>query len=188
MSIPPWYRPRRRPLADAMLTLDLSRTTGIGPLEAGLSTPWDMTPVLCATDPSHRVRLTVDAEATTLSVKRRRKVIATLSLGLDAKRIGEPLRAICPGCGRRCYRLFLWGSYFRCGKCLRVTYASGQRDVRDRVLNRIQRLEYRLACTENMPRHRGRWKIQAEIARQDARAFATMPASLLRRIASAMND
>jgi hypothetical protein len=182
MSLPPWYRSKTRPLAEAVRTLDLSRTTGIGPLVPGLSTMWDLTPLLCAPDPSHRVRVTVDAEGRTLSVTRHRKAISmVMYLVYNRKRLGSPLRALCD-CGRYCYRLYLWGSYFRCGKCLHVTYVSGQRDQRDRAINRMQRLEYRLACTENMPRHRGRRKIQAEITRQDGKWFSTMPASLLRKI------
>lgn len=182
MSLPPWYRPKTRPLAEALLTIDLSRTTGIGPLVPGLSTMWDMTPLLCVSEPEHRVRLTVDAEAQKLVVTRRRKHIATLYLRPDKTRIGEPLRVACPACLRKTYRLYwFWGS-FRCGKCLRVTYASGQRDKRDRAVNRMQRLEHRLACTENMPRHRGRRKIQAEIVRQDGKWFSSMPVSLLRKI------
>lgn len=182
MSLPPWYRPKTRPLAEAMLTLDLSRTTGLGPLVPDLSLVWDMTPLLCASYPEHRMRVTVDSEAQKLIVTRRRKHIATLYLRRDMTRIGTPLRAVCPSCQRMTYRLYWgWGS-FRCGKCLRVTYASGQRDRRDRTVNRMQRLEHRLACTENMPRHRGRRKIQAEIVRQDGKWFSTIPASLLRKI------
>lgn len=182
MSIPPWYRPKKRFLAETLLTVDLSRTTGIGPLEPALSTLWDMTPILCASDQSHRVRLTVDAETRSLTVTRHRKHITTLYLRRDTKRIGAPLRAICPGCERMAYRLYLAHGWFRCGKCLRVTYASGQRDQRDRALARIQRLEHRRDCTENLPRHRGRRRIIAEIWRQDMRLSASMPASLLRHI------
>lgn len=182
MSLPPWYRTKTRPLAEALLTIDLSRTTGIGPLIPGFSTLWDMTPLLCASYPDHRVRLTVDAEAQKLIVTRRRKHIAALYLRRDKTRIGAPLRVVCPFCERMAYRLYWSWGWFQCGKCLRITYASGQRDKRDRAVNRMQRLEHRLACTENMPRHRGRRKIQAEIVRQDRKWFSTMPASLLRKI------
>jgi len=188
MSIPPWYRPKKRFLAEALLTLDLSRTTGIGPLEPGLSIMWDMTPILCASDPSHRVRVTVGAEAQTLTVKRRRQHIATLRLRRDTQRIGAPLRAVCPSCEHLAYRLYLAHGWFRCGNCLRVTYASGQRDQRDRALVRIQRLEHRLDCTEHLSRHRGRRQISTEIERQDMRLNASMPASLLRRLTQKMED
>lgn len=188
MSLPPWYRPKRRPLAEAVLSINLSRASGIGPLVPGMSVMWDMTPLLCAPDPSYRVRVTVDSEGRTLIFTRRRRRIGMVSLAQDCRGIGAPLRAVCPRCSRCCYRLYLWGSYFRCGKCLRVTYASGQRDTRDRVLNRIQRLEHRLACTESIPRHRGRWKIQAEIARLDSRFFETMPVALLRSIEKILRD
>lgn len=182
MSLPPWYRPKSRPLAEALLTIDLSRTTGIGPLVPGLSTMWDMTPLLCASYPDHRVRLTVDAEAQKLIVTRRRKLIASLYLRRDKTRIGTPLRVVCPSCQRMTYRLYWSWGWFRCGKCLRVTYASGQRDRRDRALARIQRLEHRLSCTEWLPRHRGARAIVAEIIRQDGRLFASMPVSLLRAL------
>lgn len=99
MRLPPWYRPRSRPLAEALLTLDFARTTGIGPLEPTLSAMWDMTPICGAVDSSHRVRLIVDWRGETLSVKRQRTLLATISLRRDPKRIGEPLRAVCPGCG-----------------------------------------------------------------------------------------
>ena len=188
MSIPPWYRPKKRPLAESVLTLDFSRTTGIGPLEPGLSTMWDMTPILCASDPSYRMRLTVDAEGRTLSVTRRRKPIAKLHLKRDTKRIGSPLRAVCLRCDRLTYRLYLLNGWFQCGQCLRVTYASGQRDQRDRALARKQRLEHRLDCTEYLPRHRGRRQIVAEIGRQDMRLNASMPASLLRLLSQRMED
>lgn len=181
MSLPPWYRIKRRPLAETLLTLDLSRTTGIGPLTPGLVAKWDMTPYLCASDPAYRVRAEVDAEGRKLNIMRRRKHVATVYLAHDPKRIGAPLRALC-GCGRRCYRLYLWGSHFRCGECLRVTYASGQRSTRERALARMQRLEYRLECTENLPRHRGRRKIEAKLSRLDARLFATMPLNLLQHL------
>lgn len=189
MSLPPWYRPKRRPLAEAVLTLDLSRATGIGPLTPGLSTRWDMTPCLCTSDPGHRVRVEVDADGRQLRVERRNKPIApALRLDRDLTRIGNPLRAICPTCGRRSYRLyFAWG-WFRCGKCLRVTYASGRGGENDRAHARMARLENRLYFTNRLPRHRGRKKISAEIARQDERLFLAMPARLLRFLARAMND
>ena len=180
MSLPPWYRPKTRPLAEAVLTLDLSRTTGIGPLEAGLSTMWDMTPALCAPDPSYCVRLTVDPDAKTLRVTRRSEQLATLYLEHDATRIGKPLRAICQSCERRCHRLFLGGDNFSCGVCLRVTYSSGQYDERDRVLSRTQRLEYRLVCTNFLPRHRGRRIILADLHRQNERLLSTFPVRLQR--------
>lgn len=183
MSVPPWYRPRKRFMAERLLTLDLSSATGIGPLSPGLSAKWDMTPYLCATDPSHRIRVEVDAEGRRLRVLRRNKpLVPDLHLKRDARRFGSPLRAHCPVCGKLTYRLYLAYGWFRCGKCLRVTYASGHGSERDRVSARQQRLEHRLACTEYLPRHRGRRRIGVEVARLDARWFATMPASLLRSI------
>ena len=188
MSLPPWYRPKKRVLAEAVLTLDLSRTTGIGPLEPGLSTMWDMTPIVCASDPSYRVRLTVDAEGESLRITRRRKPITMLHLKRDTKRFGSPLRAVCFSCDRLTYRLYLFNGWFQCGKCLQVTYASGQGDQRDRALARLQRLEHRLTCTEWLPRHRGRSRILAEIDRQDARLFSTMPTTLLRSLTRFAKD
>ena len=182
MSLPPWYRPRKRPLAEAVLSINLSSASGIGPLVPGLSVRWDMTPLLCLSDPSYRVRMTVDSKGRTVSITRRHKCIATVSLARDLRRIGTPLRAIC-GCGRLCYRLYLWGRHFYCGKCLRVTYASGQRGENDRAHARIQRLESRLEFTRWRPRHRDRRKIQGQIARQDERLWAAMPASLHRALA-----
>lgn len=180
MSLPPWYRPKRRPLAEAVLSVDLSRATGIGPLVPGLSVRWDMTPLLCLSDPSYRVGLTVDAEGRTLNISRRRKPIATLWLQRDTRRFGEPIRAVCPRCSRLTHRLYLYNGWFQCGKCLNVTYASGQRGVSDRANARMQRLEHRLYCTQWLPRYRGRRKIQAEMVRQDMRWFGCLPVRLLR--------
>lgn len=181
MSLPPWYRPRKRFMAETLLTLDLSSATGIGPLSPGLSAKWDMTPYLCATDPSHRIRAEVDAEGARLRVLRRNKPLTPdLHLKRDARCFGSPLRAHCPACGKLTYRLYLAWGWFRCGKCLRVTYASGQRGESDRVSARMQRLQHRLDCTEYLPRHRGRRRIMAEIERQDARWFSSMPKSLFR--------
>ena len=59
-------------------TLATRRRTGIGPLEPGLSTKWDMTPILGASDPRYRVRVEVDAEGRWLRVTRYRKLV-----GLD---------------------------------------------------------------------------------------------------------
>lgn len=188
MNIPPWYRPKRRPMAEAVLTIDLSRTTGIGPLKPRLTSMWDMTPLLCANDPRYRVRLTVDAEARTLQVTYRGKSIASLWLKRDPTRIGTPLRAACPACGRPVWRLYLFNGWFRCGKCLGVTYASGQRGVSDRASARMQRLENRLYCTQWLPRYRGRRKIQAEMARQDTRWFGCTPVRLLRSLAAFMAE
>lgn len=186
MSLPPWYRSRIRPSAEAVLSINLSRASGIGPLVPGLSVMWDMTPLLCLSDPSYRVRLTVDGAGRSLNVTRRRKPVATVYLSPDPKRIGTPLRAIC-GCGRRCYRLYLWYGHLQCGKCLRVTYASGRGEWRDRAHARIARLENRLYFTEWLPRYRGRRKITAEIARQDERLLLAMPRRLLRSLVHAMN-
>ena len=179
MSIPPWYCPRRRPLAEAVRTLDLSRTTGIGPLEPGLSMMWDMTPLLCASDPCHRVRVKVDSEGQTLNITRRRRPIATLALMRDFKRIGAPRRALC-GCGRQCYRLYLWGRNFRCGRCLRVTFLSGQGETRNRAHARLARLDNRLHFTQWLPRHRGRRKIIEAIDREDLRVLSTSPSWFVR--------
>lgn len=187
MSIPPWYRPRRRPLAEAVLSINLSRASGIGPLVPGLSVTWDMTPLLCLSDPDYKVRLTVDVDGQALNVKHRRLYIASVRLVPDPKRIGAPLRAVCD-CGRRCYRLYLWGSYLRCGKCLRVGYASGRGGESDRAHARMARLESRLSCTEWQPRHRGRRRINAEIARQDERLFLAMPGRLLKYLAQAVGS
>lgn len=169
------------------MSINLSRACGIGPLVPGLSVMWDMTPLLCASDPSYRVRLTVDAEGRMLSATRRGKPVAMIRLESDRKRISAPLRAVCC-CGRLCYRLYLWGSYFRCGKCLRVAYASGRGSENDRAHARMARLENRLYCTEWLPRHRGRRKINAELVRQDERLLLAMPGRLLRFLAQAMND
>lgn len=182
MNIPPWYRPRRRYFAETLLTLDLSRAAGIGPLKAGLSTMWDMTPILCASDSSHRMRVTVDADARMLSITRRGKLITTLSLRCNTKRFGQPLRAVCPECGRLVWRLYFVNGWLRCGKCLHVTYATGRRGEQDRALARKWRLEHRLDRTDNLPRHRGRRRIEAEIERQDARLFGTMPVRLRRAL------
>lgn len=186
MNIPPWYRPRRRFLAEAVLTIDLSRSTGIGPLVPGLSALWDMTPILCQSDPSYRVRLTADAG--TLSVWHRAMLVSQLTLRPDRSRMGSPLRAVCPGCGRNVWRLYFVGGWFRCGRCLRVTYASGRAGENDRAHARIARLENRLHCTQWRPRYRGRRMIQAEIARQDRRLMATLPGPLLRRLVQALGD
>jgi len=75
-----------------------------------------------------------------------------------------------------------------CGACLEVTYASGQREVRDRALARKERLQNRLECTQDLPRHRGRRRIIAEIKRQDARLLGSMPTSLLRHVARYSSD
>ena len=182
MSLPPWYRARRRPLAETVLTINLSRASGIGPLVPGLSVIWDMTPLRCATDPSHHVRLTVDTEVRTLRVTRHREHLATIYLAQDSKRIGAPLRAICPTCSRRCYRLYRAWGWFRCGKCLRVTYGSGCGGVSDRAHARMERLENRLYFTEWLQRHRGRRKINAEIARQDELLFPSIFGRLIRSL------
>jgi hypothetical protein len=111
-----------------------------------------------------------------------------LHLKRDTKRFGSPLRAVCFSCDRLTYRLYLFNGWFQCGKCLQVTYASGQGDQRDRALARLQRLEHRLTCTEWLPRHRGRSRILAEIDRQDARLFSTMPTTLLRSLTRFAKD
>ena len=184
MSLPPWYRPQKRPLAEAVLSLNLSCASGIGPLFPGMSVRWDMTPLLCLSDPSYRVRVTVDSDGQRMDVTQRHSHIATLSLARDTKRIGSPLRAICPMCGRLTFRLYMyWTGSFRCGYCLRVAYASGRRDVGYRASARMQRLEQRLYCTQWLPRNRGRRKIQAEIARQDGRWLGCMPTRLRRYLA-----
>ncbi len=183
MSLPPWYRPRRRPLAEALPEIDLSRATGIGPLEPGLSVEWNMKPLLGMADPSHQVRLTVDSKGRALRVLRRGKRVALdLALEQDQTRIGAPLRAVCPGCGRPVFKLYLWEAAVRCGKCWGVTYASGQREPRDRAVARKERLKYRLACTDDVPRRRGRRRVLAAIRHQNARLSARMPASLLKRL------
>lgn len=182
-----------------MLALDLSCTTGIGPLEPGLSVRWDMAPDGVIYDVDPRVRLMVNVGANgsgeVLRVTQRRRLLASLSLQCDSRRMGAPLRAICPGCGRLAYRLYVscvelpGGIYhFRCGKCLRVTYASGQRGEIHRANARMQRLEKRLYFTQWLPRHRGRRKIQAEMTRQDMRWFGCLPASVLRSISDVMED
>ncbi len=180
MRVPPWYRPRKHYAAEWLPTLDLSRATGIGPLEPGMSVRWDLTPVLGASDPSYRVRVEVDVDGKWLSVYHHNtRIIPVLRLCRDNRRIGAPLRAVCPGCDRLSYRLYLCCGV-RCGKCQRVTYVSGQGSAHDRVVNRLQRLEYRLRCAEYLPRHRGAQKIRAEINRLDGLWFAGLPASLLR--------
>lgn len=182
MNLPPWYRPRRRPLAETVLTLDLSRTTGVGPLKPSLSTLWDMTPLLCFPSPAFRVRVTVDATGDTLTLSRRGHMMARLCLRQDRRRFGHPLRAVCPACGHLAYRLYRFNGVFCCGECLRVTYASGSRGESDRVNARLQRLQRRLACTDDLPRHRGRRKITAAIAYLDLRWAAKLPAALLRKL------
>lgn len=187
-----------------MLTLDLSRTTGVGPLELGLSVRWDMVPSGVIFDIEPRVRLIVRAGDKgfdgVLCVTQRRRLLASLPLRRDPHRIGAPLRAICPDCGRLTYRLYVSGIvrlhynsedkeqiiyHFRCGKCLHVTYASGQRAEIDRANARMHRLEQRLYGTQWLPRHRGRRKIQAEMARQDMRWLGCLSASVLLHLGEA---
>jgi hypothetical protein len=142
-----------------------------------------MKPILGAPDQAYSVRVEVDAQAQWLSVLRRNRAIAPrLRLGRDSSRIGAPVRAVCPSCNRLVYRLYLVNDWFHCGRCLSVTYASGQRERRDRALARKERLRHRLQRTEALPRHRGRRHIIAEIRRQDARLISTMPLVLLRRL------
>ena len=175
MSIPPWYRPKRRPLAEAVLTLDLSRATGIGPLIPGLSAAWDMTPVLCMSDPSYCVRVTMDSDGRTLSVTRYRKHIATVYLAPDPKRIGAPLRALC-GCGRRCYRLYLWGSYFAGGMSRGTTI--GSTDMRDGTTDATSR-----KVVERRARHGTRRRKKPRDLHDSTRVVRQQARELARRIA-----
>jgi hypothetical protein len=133
----------------------------------------------------YRVRVEVDATGEQLRVYWRARLLTTLRLERDTRRIASPLRAICPRCDRLVWKLYLEHGWFGCGRCRRVTYSAGQGEERDRVFARLARLEQRLVGAEQMPRHRGRRKIVANLQRQEASRSGCIPARVLRRFARA---